>query len=89
MDFFKESIAEKLGIPPSKLYGHDLSLSDVIANSETAMNSIDIMEAFAYALAKHELENSVNLPVFTLDYTIDQVIEEIETQLKNGANKSE
>ncbi|NER23619.1 MAG: hypothetical protein F6J96_23540 [Symploca sp. SIO1C2] len=84
MDDFKESVAEKLGIPQSELYGHGLSLSDVIVNSKTAMNSIDIMEAFAYALARHGWEDRLNMPIFTLDSTIDQVIEEIENQLKTG-----
>ena len=83
MEEFKQDIAQKLNLSPSTIYGHNLPLSEAIAKSDVATNSIDIMEAFAYALAAQGWDEYIDMPAMTLDHSIDQVIAEIEQQLKS------
>jgi hypothetical protein len=81
IESFKASVADNLSLPVSKMYGNNWSLSDVLANSPTAINSIDLMEAFASALAQNGLEETLEVPIFTLDNNIDELMEKIEIEL--------
>lgn len=83
IDAFKTSVATKLNLFPNEIYGHGLSLADVLAKSPTAINSIDMMESFAFAMAENGLEDELQIPAFTLDHSIDEVMEEMERQLKS------
>ena len=81
MEEFKLAVAEKLNLLPTDIYGRNLPLSEIIVMSDTATNSIDIMEAFAYALAIQGWDELLGMPAMTLDHSIDEVILEIERQL--------
>lgn len=83
IDTFKRSVATKLNLSPNEIYGHGLSLADVLVKSPTAINSIDMMESFAFAMAENGLEDELQIPAFTLDHSIDEVMEEIKRQLKS------
>ena len=78
---FKHSVAQKLGIDPTVLYGHDHSLAKVLAGSPTAINSLDLVEAFAATIVALKLEGLVAIPAVTLDYSIDDVMDLVKKQL--------
>lgn len=78
---FKTIVANRLAIEPAVLYGGSLRLSDVIARSPTATNSIDLMEAVAGAMAELDLDDRLELPALTLDDTVADLVCEIEKQL--------
>lgn len=79
---FQESVAVRLGMDQSKLFGNGLSLRDVLTMSPIATNSIDLLEAFAGAIADNELDDQIDMPAFTLDHGVDEVMENIKSQLK-------
>jgi hypothetical protein len=81
---FKETVSTQLNLPASQVFGGGWTLAEVLARSPKAINSIDLMEAFAFAMAHHGLEERINLPAFTLDDNIDEVIAEVEQQLNAG-----
>lgn len=83
MENFRNILAEILSIPADELFEKDLLLSEVIAMSPNATNSIDVLEGFAGALAELQWDELVDLPAFTLENTIDSVIQEIEHQVAN------
>lgn len=81
IDAFKSIVASRLEMEPAVLYGGTLKLSDVIARSPVATNSIDLMEAVAGAMAELEIDDQLELPAMTLDNTVQELVGEIEKQL--------
>ena len=79
---FKATVARRLDLEPATLYGRSLRLAEVIARSPVATNSIDLMEAVAGALAELDIDGRVELPTLTLDNTIDELVSEVEGQLR-------
>lgn len=53
--------------------------------SPTANNSIDLVEAFAAAIAQHNLDGLLNIPAVTLEDSIDEVMDTIEKDLERLA----
>lgn len=84
LEEFKSIVARRLEIDPSALYGStpSLKLSDVIAKSPVARNSIDLMEAVAGAMAEMDIDDDLELPSMTLDNTVAELVVEIEKQLR-------
>lgn len=80
---FKQSVAARLGIDQSAIFGNGLTLSEILSLSPCATNSIDLLEAFAGAIAENNLDDQLDIPAFTLDRGIDDVIDEIKRQLAN------
>ena len=84
LEEFKAIVAQRLEIDPKILYGTSpsLRLSDVVARSPVARNSIDLMEAVAGAMAEMEIDEDLELPAMTLDNTVSELLVEIEAQLR-------
>ena len=78
---FEETVAALLHLPVSEVFGRGWTLAEVLAKSPNAINSIDLMEAFAFAMAHHGLDERLNLPAFTLNDKIDDVMVDIEHQM--------
>jgi hypothetical protein len=81
IDEFKAVVARRLQLDPGVLYGKKLKLSEVVARSPVATNSIDLMEAVAGALAELEIDDQLDLPAMTLDHTVDDLLAEVKAQL--------
>lgn len=77
----KESIAKNLNLNSTAIYGIEKPVSEIVALSPTAINSIDVFESFASAFAEHGVDDILNLPIFTLNDSIDNIISEIAKQL--------
>lgn len=76
-DFICQNFASNVGISTDEIFENNLSLSEIIARSETLHNSLDLMEAFAKtanALNK-EYGIKVRLPAFSLDTSISTVLD--------------
>lgn len=83
LEQFKAIVAQRLEIDPKTLYGSPpLKLSDVVAKSPVARNSIDLMEAVAGAMAELEIDDDLELPAMTLQNTVSELLVEIEAQLR-------
>ncbi|MEZ4364432.1 MAG: hypothetical protein R3B48_29925 [Kofleriaceae bacterium] len=81
LESFKACVARRLQMEPAKLYNKSMKLSEIVARSPTASNSIDLMEAVAGAMAELEIDDRVELPAITLQHTVDQLIDEVRAQL--------
>lgn len=81
LDQFKLTVAQRLALDPSAIYGRSLKLADVVVRSPVATNSIDLMEAVAGAMAELEIDDKIELPTMTLNNTIDDLMREVEGQL--------
>jgi hypothetical protein len=79
---FKTTVARRLELEPSLLYGRSIKLSEVVVRSPVATNSIDLMEAVAGAMAELEIDDKIELPTLTLNHTIDELMREVEDQLR-------
>lgn len=78
----ESAIARNLGLKVDEILNNNLSISDVISKSPTAINSIDIFEAFAGSFAEYGVDGQLNLPAFTLEDKIDDVLTEIRNQIE-------
>lgn len=76
------TIAQKLNLKPEDIFGKDLKISEVVALSPTAINSIDMLEAFAGSFAEHGIDSDMDLPAFTMDDKIDGLMSEVDKQLQ-------
>jgi hypothetical protein len=85
MDFnvekLKTDISDRIGIEKSILFNNGLIFSEILEKSEKVANSVDLLEAIAGAMCECGLDDLLELPVFTLDHQIDDVINSIENQL--------
>ena len=79
---FKGSVATLLGLDAAELYGRGLSLSQILARSPTARNSLDLVEAFATTIARLQLDDLIEIPPVTMAGGIDEVIGAIDEQLQ-------
>jgi len=84
LEKFKDSVASRLGLERSDLCAGDRTLGEVLGMSPVATNSIDLLEAVAAAIAENDLEDRVDIPAFTLDHTVDELMAEIERQLSDN-----
>ncbi len=62
-----------------------MTLADLLAASPTAINSIDLLDAFAGALAELSLDTDPDIPAFTLDHRVDEVIAALEQSIQPAA----
>lgn len=81
---FKTTVARRLRLAPEAMYGKSLRLSEVVARSPVASNSIDLVEAVAGAMAELEIDEQVDLPAITLDHSVDELVAEVERQLRKA-----
>jgi hypothetical protein len=82
IDRFEESVASFLSIPAADLYRHGLSLSQVLAMSPKARNSLDLVEAFAATIANLQLDDLIEIPPVTMTGGIDELMDAIKLQLE-------
>lgn len=80
---FKEAVAANLGLKCSDVFGLGQSLAEVLARSPSATNSIDLVEAFAAAIAKYELDGLIDIPASTMEVGIDKLIADIREQIRH------
>lgn len=84
LEKFKDSVANRLGLERSDLCVGDRTLGELLGMSPVATNSIDLLEAVAAAIAECDLGDRVDIPAFTLDHTVDELMTEIERQLSDS-----
>jgi hypothetical protein len=84
VDVIKDRVARRLELPVDQVFGGQ-KLSEVLAASPTAINSIDLLDAFAGALADQGLGDGIELPAFTLDHSATDVIDALGSQLASAA----
>ncbi|PAZ17398.1 hypothetical protein CLM62_02450 [Streptomyces sp. SA15] len=73
-------VARRLNLPQEEVFAGQ-PLSAVLAASPTAINSIDLLDAFAGALADVGVDEDVELPTMTLDHTAEEVVTALGKQL--------
>ncbi|CAL9629580.1 hypothetical protein SUDANB176_06047 [Streptomyces sp. enrichment culture] len=73
-------VARRLGLTEDEVFAGQ-PLSAVLAASPTAVNSIDLLDAFAGALADVGVEEDAELPTMTLDHTAEDVVTALGAQL--------
>ena len=71
-------------VPKNVLLEDGITLHSIMEKSSNAINSVDVMEGFAVVLQKNELEDIVDVPVFTLDDTLSEVIDSLVNQINKG-----
>ncbi|MET9530895.1 hypothetical protein ABZY02_10020 [Streptomyces sp. NPDC006649] len=76
----RSRIAHRLGLPQEEVFAGQ-PLSAVLAASPSAINSIDLLDAFAGALADIGVEDDVELPTMTLHHTAEDVLAALGKQL--------
>ncbi|MEU3920776.1 hypothetical protein [Streptomyces sp. NPDC029004] len=76
----RTNVARRLGLPQEEVFAGQ-PLSAVLVASPTAINSIDLLDAFAGALADAGVEEDVELPTMTLDHTAEDVVAALGKQL--------
>lgn len=54
-------------------------MGQLLATSPTAINSIDLLDAFAGALADQSMDVDFELPAFTLDHLTEDVLAALES----------
>jgi hypothetical protein len=83
IDKLKHEISNKLDIAENNLFNNNVTLSEILTISDKVTNSIDILEVIAGTIAENNLDDQLELPVFTLDSKIDDLIDQIRNQLTN------
>lgn len=76
----RSDVAKRLKLPVEEVFS-DQKLSEVLTASPEATNSIDLLDAFAGAIADQGLDEELDLPAFTLDHSVNDVISALEKQL--------
>ncbi|GAB2445921.1 hypothetical protein [Streptomyces incanus] len=76
----RSNVARRLGLPEEEVFAGQ-PLSAVLVASPTAINSIDLLDAFAGALADAGADDDVELPTMTLDHTAEDVVAALGRQL--------
>lgn len=80
----RTNIARRLQLTEEEVFD-GRTLSAVLVASPIAINSIDLLDAFAGALADVGLDDDVELPTMTLDHTADDVLSALRKQLTPAA----
>lgn len=73
IDKLKHEISNKLDISENNLFNNNVTLSEILTISDKVTNSIDILEVIAGTIAENNLDDQLELPVFTLDSKIDDL----------------
>ena len=68
-------------IPKEELKNHEMTLRTIMEKSENAINSVDIMEGFAEVLQKNSIDDEIDIPVFTLEDSLESVVDSLLGQL--------
>jgi hypothetical protein len=76
----RTNIARRLQLTEEEVFD-GRTLSAVLVASPTAINSIDLLDAFAGALADVGVDDDVELPTMTLDHTAEDVLSALQKQL--------
>ncbi|MET9443623.1 hypothetical protein [Streptomyces sp. NPDC006610] len=76
----KQHVARRLGLTQAEVFAGQ-PLSAVLVASPSAINSIDLLDAFAGALADTGFDEDVELPTMTLDHTAEDVLQALAKQL--------
>jgi hypothetical protein len=74
--FIRTAFASSVNLDENNIFGPDLSLAQVMAQSESLHNSVDLMEAFAKVAnqVKRRYGIKVRLPAFPLETKISEVL---------------
>ncbi|MFF8595296.1 hypothetical protein ACF061_28425 [Streptomyces sp. NPDC015220] len=80
LDELRANVARRLGLPEDEVFNGQ-PLSAVLVASPSAINSIDLLDAFAGALADLGVDDDVELPTMTLDHTAQDVVTALAGQL--------
>ncbi|MCX5394418.1 hypothetical protein ABZY68_33545 [Streptomyces sp. NPDC006482] len=78
-------IARRLELTEEEVFD-GRTLSAVLVASPVAINSIDLLDAFAGALADVGLDDDVELPTMTLDHTAGDVVAALAGQLDSATS---
>jgi hypothetical protein len=70
----RQTLAQRLGVEPAELAKENVTLKQILDLSPTAINSIDIMEAFIGSLVDLGGQTDIELPAITLDDKLDDVL---------------
>jgi len=76
----RKNVARRLGLTEEEVFAGQ-PLSAVLVASPSAINSIDLLDAFAGALADAGVDDDVELPTMTLDHTAEDVVSALGKQL--------
>lgn len=74
----RAAIARRLGLSEEVAFRPGTSLAQLLAASPSAINSIDLLDAFAGAVADQSIDVDFDLPAFTLDHSTEEVVEALE-----------
>ena len=76
-DFISQQFANNVGLTQAEIFEANLSLADILEQSEQLHNSIDLMEAFAKTAngLKKEYGIQVRLPALALETPISEVLD--------------
>lgn len=74
--FIRASFASSVNLNESHIFESDLSLAQIMSQSETLHNSVDLMEAFAKVAnqVKRNYGVRVRLPAFPMETRISEVL---------------
>lgn len=67
-------------IPKGTLLDQFFTLRDMMELSDKAVNSVDVMEGFAEVIERNNLDNMIDIPVFTLEDKLSSIVESIVMQ---------
>ncbi|MFV0133047.1 hypothetical protein ACLGIH_07380 [Streptomyces sp. HMX87] len=76
----RTNVARRLGLPQEEVFD-GRPLSAVLVASPHAVNSIDLLDAFAGGLADVGVDDDVELPTMTLDHAAEDVVTALGKQL--------
>ncbi|GAA3308551.1 hypothetical protein [Streptomyces cinereospinus] len=76
----KQHVARRLDLTEAEVFAGQ-PLSDVLLASPNAVNSIDLLDAFAGALADTGFDEDVELPTMTLQHTAEEIVQVLGKQL--------
>lgn len=89
--FIKTSFSNSVNLDIATIFDQDLSLSQIMAKSETLHNSVDLMEAFAKVAnqVKRQYGVRVRLPAFPLETRISEVLSVFVQEIERSAAPAE
>lgn len=76
----RTNVARRLGLTQEEVFAGQ-PLSAVLVAAPDAINSIDLLDAFAGALADVGVDDDVELPTMTLEHTAEEVVAALGKQL--------
>jgi hypothetical protein len=77
------ALAGRLGVELTELAKEGITLRQILEVSPTAINSIDIMEAFMGSLVDLGAQPDFELPAVTLDDKLDDIFETVITAVQS------